>query len=180
MSERAYAEGTFRCDRCLDTGTVWSSVVAERITCPACAYEPAPAPESPRVQVQLHKMAADWVEREPHCAKDNYDPLEDHGHPCGCGQIESLETLLLIAFRAGELEAEKRGYAAGLADEAQRYQAIRDWLAEEAAEPCAYGCNCPAFHGTGDGCGSRHYRCRSCKAKELLRALIPSEPGRKP
>lgn len=57
---KGYTEGAFRCKRCWDTGTVWSSVVAERIVCPACAYEPAPAePESREATVtEADRIAA--------------------------------------------------------------------------------------------------------------------------
>lgn len=45
MSERPYTAGTFRCDRCLDAGSVWASVVSAYVPCPKCAPRTAQAPD---------------------------------------------------------------------------------------------------------------------------------------
>ena len=71
-------------------------------------------------------------------------------------QIEELEPLVIkwrpIMERTGCLFAD--------------YQALRAFIQETADEECEYKDNCPPF-------GTRHYQCRPCKAREILKNHAP-------
>jgi hypothetical protein len=100
------------------------------------------------------------------------------------GRIDSLERLLAAtkashdemakrlqgAYRRHIDEVEAHRMTRGLLEELRgllrtaeaREKSLREFVGEDALEPCEYGDNCPVFGGT------RHYTCRTCKARREL------------